>query len=189
MKYSLSEIKDILKQRLSEKRYTHTLGVAKTAQKLAQQFHANTVKAEIAGILHDCAKEYQAKDLLQIAIDNNLELDPVDKQTPHILHARVGALVAQNEFGLEDKETLEAIKHHTLGKPNMNTLEEILFLADAIEPSRKTEWSGPIKKCLEIDGINKAIAQACKQTISEVLSKSRPIHHLTVATYNFYLNN
>ena len=184
----ISQIKLDLSQSLSSSRFKHIEGVALTAKELAVNYGACPEKAELAGWLHDIAKEYKAKQLLDEACRYKLSLDPIDKLSPHLLHARVGSQIAKEKYFIVDIEVLYAIEQHTLGKPNMSILEQILFIADAIEPNRKSEWADPIRNKLKSDGLNAAIIQACKNTIHEVIAKGHFLHPLTVETYNYYLN-
>jgi nicotinate-nucleotide adenylyltransferase len=185
----IEKIKQDLSQSLSAGRYKHTIGVAETAKNLALQLGADPNKAELAGWLHDLAKEYKASKLLEEAQRLQIKLDEVDYLSPALLHARVGALLAKETYSISDEEVLLAIAQHTLGRPNMNLLEKIVFLADIIEPGRPREWSQPILEELETKGLNAAVIKSCQSTINEVTQKNLPLHPLTVQTYNFYLSH
>ena len=49
-----------------------------------------------------------------------------------------GAVVAEREFGVRDPNVLSAIRCHTTGKVGMLPLDMIVYLADKIEPSRRS---------------------------------------------------
>lgn len=187
MQITLSQIQTDLSKSLSSGRYKHTVGVAETAKNLALKFGVDPQKAELAGWLHDLAKEYKNDDLLQEAARFRLSLHPIDIASPHLLHARVGACLAEEKYGVDDRAVLDAIAQHTLGRPLMSPLEEILFVADAIEPSRSPLWADPIKERLESAGLKAAVLKCCQSTIEEVVKKGFLLHPLTVETYNFYL--
>lgn len=172
---------------LSQGRFKHTLGVAETAQKLALEFGADPQKAELAGLLHDIAKEHKPLQLLEEAEKFHISINNIDKISPHLLHARVGAFIAREQFQIKDSEILNAIAQHTLGKANMTLLEKILFLADSIEPNRPPEWAEPIREELKQKGLIPAIVKSCQITIQEVVEKGFLLHPITVETYNFYL--
>ena len=59
-------IKERLKECLTEERYSHTLGTAHCAIKLAQKYKLDEQKAFLAGLLHDCAKCKSNDELLKI---------------------------------------------------------------------------------------------------------------------------
>ena len=56
---------------------------------------------------------------------------------PALIHAKLGAYLAENEYGIKDREVLDAITYHTTGRPEMTMLEKILYIADYIEPNRR----------------------------------------------------
>ena len=125
-----------LTQRVPAARITHILGVEQTAGDLARHYGLDEAKARSAGLLHDLAKYFKPQLLLQMAQAEDLELDSVLIAHPHLLHADASAIVARDEFGVVDREILEAIANHTLGRPNMSQLSCTVFIADTIEPSR-----------------------------------------------------
>lgn len=181
-------ILNYLQKHLSAGRLKHILGVTETAINLAIKYGADPEKAELAGLLHDCAKEWKKEALLKEAQAHNLIWHEIDVLNPHLLHARVGALIATEEFGIKDTEILNAITQHTLGKPDMSLLEKILFVADIIEPNRLPAWSEPVKTALEKNGLNSAIIVSIQATLQAIINKKALIHPLTITTYNFYLN-
>lgn len=184
----IEKIKQHLKSTLSTSRFIHVQGVAKTACELAAKHGVNTSKAEIAGWLHDVAKEFKNEELIERAEKAGFVLIDEERDSPHLLHAKVGALVAKELFEIEDPEILGAIAQHTLGKPNMSKLEEIIFISDAIEPSRPQSWKQAILFALDEKGLDSAIVTCCQQSIKEVLARKITVHPLTINTYNYYLN-
>ena len=75
--------------------------------------------------------------------------------TPHLLHADVSAIVARDEFGVKDKEILEAVRNHTLGRPGMSHLSCIVFVADVLEPNR---GDSPQASIDETDGLGQFVS-------------------------------
>ncbi len=102
-----------------EKRFEHTLGVEYTA-----------------GLLHDCAKCLSDEKRLSICIKNSIPVHKLEKKNPFLLHAKVGAYLAEKKYHVEDPHILNAIRSHTTGRPNMSLLEKIVFIADYIEAER-----------------------------------------------------
>ncbi|MFC4356078.1 bis(5'-nucleosyl)-tetraphosphatase (symmetrical) YqeK [Chryseomicrobium palamuruense] len=129
------EILKKIRPRMKEKRFLHTIGVADTAMKLAEQSGMNPKNAELAGLLHDVCKyanlEWMAEQIQGHALDPRL-LD----HHHELWHGPVGSLVAKYEFGVHDEDVLNAIKYHTTGRIGMSKLEKIIYVADMIEPSR-----------------------------------------------------
>ena len=130
-------IKDKLQAALKPERYRHSQGVCSEAVKLAKRYGADENKAYTAGLLHDCAKCLSDERMLKECSDAHIPVSELEARNPHLLHGKLGAYYAQTRYDIEDDEILSAIRCHTIGKPNMTTLEEILFVADYIEPHRK----------------------------------------------------
>ena len=117
-------------------RYEHVVRVARCADVLAQIHGADTKKARLAGMLHDLARLYPAKRLLDECELRGMEIDDFERANPIVLHARLGAALAQETFAVHDPEILSAIEKHTVAAPNMSMLDCIVYLADGLEPGR-----------------------------------------------------
>lgn len=137
MKYNFNELKEIVKSKMSLKRFTHTLGVVEMSEKLAKIYNANIEKCKVAALLHDICKEMNMEYIKNICKNNFInELSEEDLENNEILHGFAGAYYVKNELGINDKEILNAIKYHTVGEKDMTLLEKIVYIADAIEYGR-----------------------------------------------------
>jgi predicted HD superfamily hydrolase involved in NAD metabolism len=134
---SLSKIRRAVRKILDRKRYEHTLGVAYTAAALAMCHGADTYKAQLAGLLHDCAKCVGDGRKLELCAEHGIAVSEVERRNPFLLHAKVGSFIASHELGIDDEEVNQAILSHITGRPAMEILEKIIFIADFIEPGRK----------------------------------------------------
>lgn len=130
------QVLDWLAEHVPKPRLSHILRVEATAIELADVHHLSVAQAAEAGLLHDVAKSFDPLRLLEIAQTHSVAIDPLLKDNPHLLHGPVGAVVAAEEFGVEDRAVLDAIANHTLGSPDMSDLSCVLFLADGMEPGR-----------------------------------------------------
>ncbi len=184
-KISEQELKKWLESNLSAERYSHSLGTAECAKKLAEKFGLNPEKAYVAGLLHDAAKCFSNEKLLEI-IHAHLNVEESELQNYKTLHAPVSAYIAEKDFGVDDKEILSAIRWHTLGKLDMTDFEKIIFLADKIEPNtREEDKTAEIIKYLdEENGLNKAILKCYKNTIRSLVKRDLKICYLTIEIYN-----
>ncbi|MBQ8946879.1 MAG: bis(5'-nucleosyl)-tetraphosphatase (symmetrical) YqeK [Lachnospiraceae bacterium] len=135
--YDYPLIRKKLEKALDPERYEHTLGVAVTSRMLARIYGADEASAYTAGLLHDCAKNLPHKEKLKMCEKEKLEVSEVEKANPGLLHAKVGAIVARDVYGISDPDILNAIRSHTTGRPEMSLLEKIIFTADYIEPGRE----------------------------------------------------
>ena len=137
MKYNFNELKEIVKSKMSLKRFTHTLGVVEMSEKLAKIYNADIEKCKVAALLHDICKEMNMEYIKNICKNNFMnELSEEDLENNEILHGFAGAYYVKNELGVNDKEILNAIKYHTIGAKNMTLVEKIVYIADAIEYGR-----------------------------------------------------
>ena len=175
-----------MKKALEEKRYEHTLGVAYTAANLAFVYGYDEKKAFIAGLLHDSAKCLSHQKRLGICKKNHIEITPVEEENPVLLHAKVGAFLAKEKYGICDKEILDAICYHTTGKPQMSLLEKIIYVADYIEPHRKKlpRLSEIRKTCFE--DLDMAIYMILENSLNYLEKGNTKIDTKTEETYLFY---
>ena len=134
--YDIVAIEKSLQGLLSPHRYAHTLGVMHTACALSMAHSYPMTRAQIAGLLHDCAKYLSNDQLIEIAKKRGLSISPGEEKAPQLLHAKVGALFAEEIYGVQDPAVLRAIRLHTTGSPAMGLLDKIIFVADYIEPGR-----------------------------------------------------
>ena len=171
---------------LTDHRFTHSLGVMETAQKMARIFHADERKALVAGLLHDCAKQIDREKQLAMCDEMGVPLDDIKRENTALLHAELGAELAKTEFGIDDGEILGAIKYHTLGRAKMTTLEKILYLADIIEPNRKDfEGLKELRALCEKD-LDEALLYGLELTIAHIGRKGRILHTQTIEAENYY---
>lgn len=184
--YDIKEIKQKLIKELEAKRYEHTIGVADTAFSLALRYGINAEKAYVAGLLHDCAKCYDNDKKMSLCKKYDVRLSDIEKENPFLIHAKLGAAVAREKYGITDPEILEAIKYHTTGKPNMGLLEKIIFSADYIEPNRKMILGlEEIRKTIFID-LDKAIYIILKNTIQHLINKEQIIDPASAEALKYY---
>ncbi len=177
---------NILREKLNNKRFEHSLGVQKTAEELARKYGVSVKKASIAGLLHDCAKNYSGEQLFRLALELNITIDDVTRYNPHLLHGQIGARVASDIFSVKDNDILNAIRYHTTGRKNMSSLEKIIYLSDFIEPNRCFPGVDKIRNQALFD-LDKATLMALNHTISYVISKGTLLHHATIHARNFLL--
>jgi predicted HD superfamily hydrolase involved in NAD metabolism len=123
-------------------RYAHSLRVARLAGSLARAHGGDVQAAILAGLLHDLARLESGPELVRACSERGLAIDAFEREHPIVLHARLGAELARERFGVRAEPVLAAIRSHTLGAPGMSQLEEIVYLADALEPGREFSERG-----------------------------------------------
>ena len=137
----MAAMKEKLRSRLSEKRYRHCFRVAKIARAFAVMAGYPPDRAEMAGLLHDVAKEKPGEENVRIILENDLPVSSFELKYHHIIHAMAGTVVAEKEFGVTDPEVLNGIRYHN-GRPAMETMEKITFLADHVDQLYKKGLNG-----------------------------------------------
>lgn len=174
----LKSIQKELKQSLSEKRFRHTGGVAASARKLAEIYGGDPDQAELAGWLHDSAKEMKLPEMQELVKEKGFDIDPYMLDSRALLHGPAGAAYAELHFGIHDQAILDAIYYHTTGNAHMTKLEKIVFLADYIEPSRDFPGVDALRKEAKKD-LNQAVLLAYDSTIRHLIDDGAYIYDLT----------
>lgn len=174
----LTEIQNDLKNRLSERRYVHSAGVAASAYMLAEKYGYDPEKAELAGWLHDCAKEMKLREMQDIIDKQNLQVDEYMRSSRALLHGPAGSIMVKTVYGIEDRDIQDAIFFHTTGHPQMGLLDKIIFLADYIEPGRDFPGINIIRKNAKKD-LDVAVLSAYDATIRYLLEQKEYIYELT----------
>ena len=176
-----------LKDYLPEKRWTHSLNVAKAAVQLADLVGCDSQKAEIAGILHDAAKYVKLEDVGSYCEKYNIHLDDMEKKSTALSHSVLGSYIARYEFGIEDENILSAIRYHTTAKPDMNILEKIIYVADVIEVGRDYPGVDDLREVAFSGDLDRAVLMALENAILSVIRKKAPLHLRTIEARNYYL--
>ncbi len=171
---------------MDKKRYQHTLGVMYTAAALAMAYGYDIEKAMTAGLLHDCAKCIPHEKKFEICKKHHIEVTDAERESPFLLHAKVGAYIAKKKYGISDKEILHAIQVHTTGEPEMGTLDMILFIADYIEPGRDKVQNLPEIRKMAFQNLEHTVERILFDTLNYLNGKSGRIDPMTEITYKYY---
>ncbi|MGP3779408.1 bis(5'-nucleosyl)-tetraphosphatase (symmetrical) YqeK [Halanaerobium saccharolyticum] len=140
-----------IKALLGDERYQHTKLVLESALKLAEQLGLDLKKVETAALLHDIAKSKSSVELKEILKNSKWEPDQLEAEILPVLHAPAGAVLAEEIFGVNDPEILEAIRFHTLGHPEMGKIAQVIYAADFISEDRDFEGLDEIRIEIESD--------------------------------------
>lgn len=183
---TIEKMKEKLKAMLTAERYEHSLGVAGSAKQLAERYGENEAEAVVAGLLHDCAKDIDSREILSQCRKFGIEADEISLTTPRLLHGLLGSEYARNIYGIDNERILNAIRTHTTGSENMDLLQKIIFIADFIEPGRKFGNVGDLRR-LAFENLDKAVLMGLDLTIESVIRKGRLLHFDTVKARNYIL--
>lgn len=175
-----------LEQELNYKRFVHTLAVAGTAASLAMCYGADIEKAEIAGLLHDCAKCLDVRKMQRLCEKAGLEISPYERSSGSLLHSKAGSVLAAEKYGVTDPDLLNAIRYHTTGRPGMSLLEKIIFVADYIEPGRFSAKNLPLVRKMAFADIDETLLKILYDTLVYLNSTGNTVDPMTQKTYDYY---
>ena len=174
-----------VQMQMSQKRFEHVLGVEKTAVALAEKYGASPVKASIAALTHDYAKERRDEEFQLVIRRDGFDLDLLNWNNA-IWHGLVGADFVQRELEIDDEEILQAIRLHTTGAAKMSLLDKIIYVADYIEPGRTFPGVVEAREIAMID-LDAAVAYETKHTLLHLIETEAVIYPKTIETYNFWV--
>lgn len=176
-----AKILEYIRMNLKESRLQHTYRVAETAVAMARREGADVRKAEIAALLHDCARNLPPEKLNSLV--EELGLPDRYRDNVNLSHSKVGAAFAGRLFNIDDREILDAISYHTTGRCGMTTLEKIVFLADAIEPGRDYPGVEAIRDAAE-ESLDRGCLKSLEGTIEFLKAADKFIDNDTIEAFN-----
>ena len=182
------KIYNYLSSHLKPERYKHVLAVNDLAIKLAKSYKLDIMKVSVAALLHDCAKNMSLEENIKYIKKNKLKIKNADfvvKYLPQVLHSNIGADIANKEFNIKDKEIINSIKNHTVGRVGMSKYEKVIFIADALSLDRKYKKSFVSKKIMFND-LDKTFKLVLQNKIKYVVSAFKVLHPDIIKIWNYY---
>lgn len=179
------ELRPIALSFLKPKRMPHVLGTEHEAAVLARRYGADVTSARIAALLHDCTKKLSMEEQLALCEQYGIALDELERKNLKLLHAKTGAAIARDLFGVSD-EIYWAIYWHTTGKADMTKLEKVIYLADYIEPSRDFPGVEKLRRAVHTD-LEHGLLMALEDSIEEMRQRGNPVHPNTVEARDYLL--
>ncbi|MDE6376109.1 MAG: bis(5'-nucleosyl)-tetraphosphatase (symmetrical) YqeK, partial [Ligilactobacillus sp.] len=174
-----------VKEQVSEKRFKHILGVEQAALKLAQANDYELEKASVAALVHDYAKERSDSEFKALIAQTGLEQDLLNWNN-FIWHGVVGAEIIKNELKITDEEILNAVRRHTVGAKEMTILDQIVYVADYIEPGRDFPGVDQARQ-LAAESLRAAVEFETKHTLLYLMNNNKTIYPAAILTYNAYV--
>lgn len=169
----MEELEKVVVGLLNPNRVRHVLGCRDTAAELARVWGADETDAARAGLLHDITKALDGSLQLTLCREYGKVLDDFSEKNPKTLHALTGSLVAERIFG-ENSAVVKAIESHTTGKPAMNTLEKIIYVADYMEPNRNFDGVAELRRLAYTD-LDGALQLGLEMTLDMLKQQGREI--------------
>lgn len=180
------QINKDVKEKVSEHRYKHSLGVMKKAEELANFYGLDAKKARLIGLAHDIAKQMSISEINEYILKYNFELDEIEKSNLELAHAKIGADICKRKYGF-DEQMINAVKYHTTGNPEMDMLAKIVFIADKIEENRVYDDIEERRK-LAFTNIDMAIIETINYTLEDSIIRGKIIHPDSIFTRNYLMN-
>lgn len=181
----IEKIRNELGQRLSPHRFAHSEKTAEIAVHYARSVGYDESKAELAGLMHDVAREFTKEQFDEAVKKYDIKLSRYNLSFPPSIHGRVGAVIAERELGIADEDILSAIRNHVSGRPCMKTLEEIIFLSDHIArglESMPEAANGVLKEPLD-----EAMYHTLGYVIEFDAKHKKPIDERTMQTFDWII--
>ena len=172
---------------LKHARIPHVLGTEQEAVRLALRYGADVDRARTAALLHDCTKRLEMDEQLALCAKYGIELDELEQRALKLLHAKTGAAVARDRFGVDD-EIYSAIFWHTTGHADMTLLEKVIYLADYIEPTRSFPGVDTLRAACYED-LDKGLLMGLEMTVEEMKERGNPVHSATLAAIEYLKGN
>ena len=182
------KLQHTLTKELDEDRYQHTLGVMYTSASMAMRYGADVTQALLAGLLHDCAKCIPGDKKIHLCEKYGLPVSDVEYENPGLLHARLGAYLAEKKYHIHDREIIHAISSHTTGRPGMSLLEKIVYIADYIEPGRRELPNMKEVRPLAFKDIDQCLYRILEDSLVYLNSRNISVDPMTQKTYDYYKN-
>lgn len=174
-----------VKEQVSEKRFKHILGVEQAALELAQANDYELEKASVAALVHDYAKERSEAEFKAMITQAGLEQDLMNWNN-FIWHGVVGAEIIKKELQITDEEILNAVRRHTVGAKEMTTLDQIVYVADYIEPGRDFPGVDQARQ-IAAKSLRAAVEFETKHTLLYLMNNNKTIYPAAILTYNAYV--
>lgn len=174
---------EIIKERLTEKRFIHSMNVADCARQIALKYGADPDKAYLGGLLHDICKNDSEENMLQIFEEFGIILDDIQKLSNKLWHSIAGAVYIEHKLGIKDKELLDAVRYHTTARADATLMDKILYIADYVSAERNFDGVEGLRKDLE-KSLDLCYRNALQMSILELSQRLKPIHFDTFYAYN-----
>ena len=189
MNEKIIKLQHKIEKKLDNYRYEHTLGVMYTAGAMAMRHGVDLDEALLAGLLHDCAKCYPDEKKFALCEKYNVLLTDVERQNTALIHAKLGAVLAREKYNVESEAVCRAIATHTTGAPEMDPLQQIVFIADYIEPHRDRAGHLDEIRHRAFEDLDETCRMILTDTLNYLSDSPKIIDPMTKETYDYYISD
>lgn len=182
------EYKKLLREKLDDYRFLHSLNVAESAAMLAMIYGEDEDKAYLTGLLHDIMKNAPKEEQLQIMEKGGIILNRAEKNNPKLWHAMAGECYLRDELGIADPQILSAVRYHTTGRAGMSLMEKIIYIADYISAERNYP-DVDVMRFKAVQSLEEAAVYSLQYTLKKLSEEKGIIHTDSVDFYNELIIN
>jgi predicted HD superfamily hydrolase involved in NAD metabolism len=181
---SYDEALAAVRDRLGERGAAHCVRVADTAAELAATYGVDVDSARLAGVLHDWDRDRKHGELVGVARSDGVVVTPIDEAVPYLLHARTGAAGIAEAFPGLPAQVVQAVARHTVGARDMTELDQVIYLADAMEPARDYPGVEDLRAAVGETSLSELFALGYQLSVMHLVRKRRRIHPDTIDVWN-----
>jgi predicted HD superfamily hydrolase involved in NAD metabolism len=179
----MRSINSYIEKNFSEKRRIHTFAVCELSIKLANHYGLDSDKAETAALFHDMFRDVSEKSINCYV--KHLGLDSKYLNNPNLAHGKIAAAVMERDYGITDRDVINAVSYHTTGREAMSEIEKIIYIADATEPNRSYPIVEMLRK-LSFTNLDKAVLESLTHTITYIEDRGLYLDNDTVLARDYY---
>ena len=177
------KIIDVLRQRLVESRFIHSLNVADSARDLAVIYGADADLCYTAGLLHDITKNASDEEHLDLFEKGGVILNEAEKCNKKLWHAMSGEQFVRLNTDITDEEVFSSVRYHTTGRSGMTLTEKIIYIADFISAERNYP-DVDVMRALSARSLEEAMLYSLRYTIPDLIKKGQTVHPDSINLYN-----
>ena len=191
MNEKIIKIQHKIEKKMDAYRYEHTLGVMYTAAALAMRHEVDLNDALLAGLLHDCAKCYPDEKKFELCEKYNISLTDVERQNTALIHAKLGAVLAREKYGVESEQVCRAIAKdiRAVGQFFFYDFKYFVFIADYIEPHRDRAGHLAEIRYMAFDDLDQACRMILTDTLDFLSDSPKIVDPMTKETYDYYISD
>ena len=176
-----------------ESKLKHSYAVAKLVLQLGKKFNYDQKLDFLytGALFHDLTKFWTTDEHLNFWQKHNLDTAQLHNNPFPVWHAYTSAYYLEKEMLIQDDATFKAMFYHTTGHVNMSTCAKLLFIADKLEPNKKTIFFVNARKQLQQKNTTlETLFQMCVEGVyQEIRAKKLTPNKDTKALYAQYFEN
>ncbi len=183
----LAEMTLKVRERVSEERFEHIVSVSKTAEHIAATYGSDEKKARLAGILHDWDKGLNNKAIREKCEKYDITGEVGEwtiAHMPQLLHGPTAAAEFKSRFRRFPKDVINAIRVHTTADIEMSNLDMIIYVADAIEPTRQYPELEELTEMVGSASLFELYRSVYRYWTIKLIERNKVLHPKTIDIWN-----